>query len=236
MRWETKPAANGSTSTGSAPRPSLVTCLPASTMTIIRSAAAATIFSRSMAPPLPLIARNCGSSSSAPSMARSSLASVSKGSTGRPAASAARRGGERRGDGRHLQARRDPFSERGDGEARRRSGAEADEHPVLDLGDRGTGRRALARRGIVLVRCAELPRRLLHFGAADAPQIICLASSQPRLDPCRRVEVQLPRRGSIANLGSRQIFRGLPQGRTRPPSRNDSDHRLDVNASLIAIR
>ena len=123
--------------------------------TIIRVAAAATIFSRSMAPPFPLIARNCGSSSSAPSMARSSFASVSKGSTVQAGRFRGAAGGERRCDGRHLEARRDPFPERGDGEVRRRAGAKADQHPVLDLGDGGASRRAFARRDIVLSRWAR---------------------------------------------------------------------------------
>ena len=78
-------------------------------------------------------------------------------------------GGERRGDGRHLQARRDPFPERGDGEVRRRAGAKADQHSVLDLGDGGTSRRAFARRDIVLVG-GLVATSAAPFRAVDGPR------------------------------------------------------------------
>src|SRR4029078_9699905 len=63
---------NGTTSTGSGNRPSTSTHLLSSAITIMRSEAAATIFSRSKAPPPPLIRERSGAISSAPSIVRSS--------------------------------------------------------------------------------------------------------------------------------------------------------------------
>src|SRR6266550_3457589 len=62
---------NGSTSTGSVPSPSCLTIFDSSTMTMNRLAADATSFSRDSAPPRPLIRFSAGSTSSAPSTARS---------------------------------------------------------------------------------------------------------------------------------------------------------------------
>ena len=84
-------------------------------------------------------------------------------------------GGERRGDGRHLQARRYPFPERGDGEVRRRAGAKADQHPVLDLGDGGRKRPRVCKRRSRPGTVRKLPRRLLH-SAQLTPTIICMGS------------------------------------------------------------
>ncbi len=155
MRSETKPAANGSTSTGSAPRPSLVTCLPASTITIMRAGRRRD----------DLLAQHGAAFSLDRAQLRIELVGAVDGQiepcqrvegkhrqAGRFRGAA---GGERRCDGRHLQARRDPFPERGDGEVRRRAGAKADQHPVLDLGDGGACRRSFACRDIVLVRWAS---------------------------------------------------------------------------------
>jgi len=55
-----------------APMPSRSTSFDSSAMTMKRAACCSTIFSRSSAPPRPLIRRSCGSISSAPSIARSS--------------------------------------------------------------------------------------------------------------------------------------------------------------------
>ena len=63
---------NGITSTGSGKRPRTSTHLVSSAITIMRSEAAATIFSRNSAPPPPLIRLSAGSISSAPSTVRSS--------------------------------------------------------------------------------------------------------------------------------------------------------------------
>ena len=60
-----------------------------SAIATIRPAAAATTFSRSIAPPAPLIARHCGSISSTPSIARSSAATLPMSITVMPAARAA---------------------------------------------------------------------------------------------------------------------------------------------------
>src|SRR6202790_4649824 len=81
---------NGTTSTGSGKRPSASTHLESSAITIMRSDAAATIFSRSSAPPPPLMRLSAGSISSAPSTVRSSRSissSVVKGTPQRTASS-----------------------------------------------------------------------------------------------------------------------------------------------------
>ena len=62
---------NGITSTGSGKRPRTSTHLVSSAITIMRSDAAATIFSRNSAPPPPLIRLSAASISSAPSIVRS---------------------------------------------------------------------------------------------------------------------------------------------------------------------
>src|SRR5690348_16392972 len=62
---------NGSTSTGMTPTPSAFTSFDSSTTTTKRLAAAATSFSRNSAPPRPLMRLSAGSTSSAPSTARS---------------------------------------------------------------------------------------------------------------------------------------------------------------------
>src|SRR3984893_14578558 len=63
---------NGMTSTGNGKRPRTSTHLESSAITIMRSDAAATIFSRSNAPPPPLMTLRAGLISSAPSTVRSS--------------------------------------------------------------------------------------------------------------------------------------------------------------------
>ena len=75
---------NGMTSTGSGKRPSTSTHLVSSAITIMRSDAAATIFSRSSAPPPPLIRLSAGSISSAPSTVRSSRSTSSSVVSGTP--------------------------------------------------------------------------------------------------------------------------------------------------------
>ena len=84
MALRVAPRPKGTTSTGSGKAPSRATFLLASAMTIMRSDAVATIFSRSKAPPPPLIRRSCRSSSSAPSMVRSSSGQASSVVSGTP--------------------------------------------------------------------------------------------------------------------------------------------------------
>ena len=68
---------NGMTSIGNGKRPSTSTHLLSSAITIMRSDADATIFSRNNAPPPPLIMLSAGSISSAPSTVRSSRSTSS---------------------------------------------------------------------------------------------------------------------------------------------------------------
>ena len=79
---------NGMTSTGSGKRPSVSTHLVSSAITIMRSDALATIFSRSSAPPPPLIRLSAASISSAPSTVRSSRSTSSSVVSGMPHCSA----------------------------------------------------------------------------------------------------------------------------------------------------
>ena len=79
---------NGITSTGSGKRPRTSTHLVSSAITIMRSDAAATIFSRNSAPPPPLIRLSAGSTSSAPSIVRSRWSISSSVVSGIPHASA----------------------------------------------------------------------------------------------------------------------------------------------------
>ena len=82
---------NGTTSIGKGKRPSVGTHLLSSAMTIMRAEAAATIFSRSSAPPPPLISVRSGPISSAPSMVRSSSGVSSNVVSGMPRLSACAR-------------------------------------------------------------------------------------------------------------------------------------------------
>src|SRR6266849_9415595 len=68
---------NATTSTGNGKRPRTSTHLESSAITIMRSDAAATIFSRNSAPPPPLMTFSAGSISSAPSTVRSSRSMAS---------------------------------------------------------------------------------------------------------------------------------------------------------------
>ena len=109
-------------------------------MQIIRVADAATIFSRSIAPPPPLIARNAESISSAPSMTRSLSRDIGEVEHRDPRRPRGRLGGERRADRGDAQPfLPDAAPERGNGEGRRAARAETDEHPALDLGDGSLG-------------------------------------------------------------------------------------------------
>lgn len=72
------------TSIGSGNRPSVSTSFDSSAITIMRAEAAATIFSRKSAPPPPLISESSKSTSSAPSMVRSSSGVSSSVDSGTP--------------------------------------------------------------------------------------------------------------------------------------------------------
>ncbi len=85
------PRPNGMTSTGNGKRPSVGTHLVSSAITIMRSEAAATIFSRSSAPPPPLIRLSSGSISSAPSTVMSRWSISSNVVSGTPQRTASRR-------------------------------------------------------------------------------------------------------------------------------------------------
>ena len=103
------------------------TGLVESEITMKRSAAAATIFSRGWAPPPPLTSQRSGSTWSAPSIAMSSGSSGGKSSTARPSSCAWVGGGRRGGDAAQTQpAVRQRRQQVGDG----RAGAQADGHPV----------------------------------------------------------------------------------------------------------
>src|SRR5262249_43221665 len=82
---------NGTTSIGSGNLPSAQTHFDSSAMTIRRADAEATIFSRSSAPPPPLIRERSGAISSAPSTARSSSGVSSRLVSGTPSRSASLR-------------------------------------------------------------------------------------------------------------------------------------------------
>ena len=100
---------NGITSTGSGKRPRTSTHLVSSAITIMRSDAAATIFSRSSAPPPPLIRLSAGSISSAPSTVRSSWSISSSVVSGMPHAQRLGAGRFRRRHADDLHARHGPF-------------------------------------------------------------------------------------------------------------------------------
>src|SRR5262245_4353861 len=72
------PAPNGTISTARGNAPSVATCFDRSPMITNRRELAATIFSRTRAPPPPLIRLSLGSISSAPSMVRSSVSTSSR--------------------------------------------------------------------------------------------------------------------------------------------------------------
>src|SRR5262245_8094684 len=82
---------NGTTSIGSGKRPSVDTHFDSSAMTTMRAEAEATIFSRSSAPPPPLIKLKSAAISSAPSMVRSSSGISSRLVSGTPRRSASAR-------------------------------------------------------------------------------------------------------------------------------------------------
>ena len=122
------------TSTGiGMPRPRRSTRFSAVISVTRWAEAAATIFSRSKAPPLPLIMRNCGSISSAPSRLRSrplDLVQIAQ----RDLQAAGQLGGRRAG--RHADdrqsLRRDAIGEVADHQRRGRARAEPDDHPIPD--------------------------------------------------------------------------------------------------------
>ena len=144
---------NGITSTGSGKRPRTSTHLVSSAITIMRSDAAATIFSRNSAPPPPLIRLSARSTSSAPSTVRSSRSissSVVSGILQRSRLGAGRFRG-RHAD--HPHARAATFSpSRSTKCLRGRAGAEPELHAVLHMLQR-------ARR--------RLPFQLRPYSRAD---------------------------------------------------------------------
>ena len=147
-RVTSSPKATTSTGTGACV-PSRSTSLAPSTTMARRRLALATIFSRSKAPPSPLIRfRVPRSTSSAPSIVRSICrcsAKEDQRNAGRPRL---RRGSLRRWNADEAQALPMPAGQRLDRESRRRAGAEADDHALLDQLDRRLRRRALQRVAI----------------------------------------------------------------------------------------
>ena len=132
-------APNDTISTGRGKAPRVSTSFAASAMTIMRLAAVAMIFSRSSAPPPPLISRSWPSISSAPSTTRSSAGCSSRVASGMPSG-ARERGGALRG--RHADDRQpgaDALAEQADEVLRRAAAAEAELHARLDIVERGGG-------------------------------------------------------------------------------------------------
>ncbi len=127
-----------------APRPAALPCRcarpasSASAMTIIRREAAATIFSRSMAPPAPLIANSRSSISSAPSMVRSTESTPAKSTSVMPP-SAPSIGAQRGGDRADIEPAAHQLAQPPDREGSGRAGTEADQHARADLLHRGEG-------------------------------------------------------------------------------------------------
>ena len=124
---------NGITSTGSGKRPSTSTHLVSSAITIMRSEAAATIFSRSSAPPPPLIRLSAGSISSAPSTVRSSRSISSSVVSGTPQRSASARVASEVGTPITSQPGAHPLAEQLDEMLGGRAGAEPELHAVAHM-------------------------------------------------------------------------------------------------------
>ena len=139
------------TSTGSGKRPSASTHLVSSAITIMRSEAAATIFSRNSAPPPPLIRLSAGSISSAPSTVRSSRSISSSVVSGNAALLGLGAGRFRGRHADHLQAGAHLFAEQVDEMLGGRAGAEPELHAVAHMLQR-------ARR--------RLPFQCVHVHAA----------------------------------------------------------------------
>ncbi len=134
------PRPNGTTSIGSGNRPSIGTHFDSSAMTIMRADAAATIFSRSRAPPPPLIRLRSGAISSAPSTVRSSSGVSSR--VGQAARRAARRRCASRsevGTATTSRPARTRSAKQLDEMPRRRAGAQAEPHAGPDEFDRAGG-------------------------------------------------------------------------------------------------
>ena len=131
-RAASPPRPNGTTSIGNGKRPSIATHLESSAITTMRAEADATIFSRSSAPPPPLIRLRSGAISSAPSMVRSSSGVSSSVVSGMPHCSAC---GARRLRGRHrddVEAGAHPFAQQFDERPGGRAGAEPEPHAGPD--------------------------------------------------------------------------------------------------------
>ena len=135
--WRVAARPKRTTSTGSGKAPSVSTRLEASAITIMRSDAVATIFSRSSAPPPPLIRRSSPSISSAPSTVRSSYGSRRAWSA--DAERLGLRASPPRSARTRRRARRDLLAEQIDELRGRRAGAEAEPHAVLDILERALG-------------------------------------------------------------------------------------------------
>ena len=147
---------NGITSTGRGKRPSASTHLVSSAITIMRSDAAATIFSRSSAPPPPLIRLSAGSTSSAPSTVRSSRSISSSVVSGNAALLGLGAGRFRGRHADHLHAGAHLLAQKIDEMPRGRAGAEAELHAVPDLLQRA--RRRLPLQVLPCPRCECLPK------------------------------------------------------------------------------
>ncbi len=122
------PSPNGTTSIGSGKRPSIGTHLLSSAITTMRAEAAATIFSRSSAPPPPLIRVRSGAISSAPSTVRSSSGVSSSVVSGTPSRSASRRVASEVGTPTTRKPAAHPLGQQLDEMPRGRAGAEAEPH------------------------------------------------------------------------------------------------------------
>ena len=120
---------NGTTSTGMRPR-SRDMYLLSSTITTKRAAAAATIFSRSIAPPLPLMRCSAGSTLSAPSTSRSSRQPRAPPPPSMPCSRASSALATDVATARIVSPWRNSLRDAEDEPARRRAGSEADAHAV----------------------------------------------------------------------------------------------------------
>ncbi len=134
-------APNGAISIGSGKRPSVATNFDASAMTIIFADADATIFSRSNAPPPPLIKVRSGPISSAPSTVRSSSGVSSRVVRAMPSAGRLRARGFRGRDGDDVEPRPHPLAQQVDEVPGGRSGAEPKAHARAHEIDRPRGGR-----------------------------------------------------------------------------------------------
>ncbi len=135
-------------------------------------AAAATIFSRTWAPPPPLISQPAGSTWSAPSIAMSSSPTSSSVPTGRPssraAVSVAGEVATQRSPSRPARCQRRQQVRDG------RAGAETDAHPILDERGGGFGGGALlACRRILVAQRRLPPSRTIGRHGADVTASRC---------------------------------------------------------------